>query len=143
MNAVDVREMVWVESVDTAQAVIEFGNQHGMTFKVLDRRDLLQQTERDEKYVYYPIDELPQGFHIPNEAHRRLEMVGSNFPIQQIIIADDLTKPATFGEVAKKVARVGMSIMAIATVLVFEAMLTDPKLIIVVDGQWISIAEWL
>jgi hypothetical protein len=122
---------------------MEFGQQCGMTFKVLERKGILTETERDERYVYYPIDELPQGFHIPNEAHRRLEMVGSNFPIQQIIIADDLTKPATFGEVAKKVARVGLSVMAIATVLVFEAMLTDPKLIVVVDGRWISIAEWL
>jgi hypothetical protein len=136
--------VVWVESQDKVQEVIDFGQQHGLTFKLLDRRGLLNQTERDEKYIYYPIDELPQGFHIPNEAHRRLEVVGSNFPIAQIIIADDLDEPASFGEVAKKVARVGLSVMAIVGAIALDVMLSDPKLIIVTpDGSWISIAEWL
>lgn len=142
MNTVEIRELIWVESRDTAQEVVEFGRQHGMTFKLVDRHD--------ERYVYYPIDELPQGFHIPNEAHRRLELVGSNFPIQGIIVADDREAPPTFGEVAKKVGKVALAAtgviataVAVVGVAVASAILYDPKLIIVIDGQWISIAEWL
>ena len=155
MDAVDVLELVWVEadeveSVDVAQ-VIEFGRRRGMTFKVIEgRQGILLETERDERFVYYPANELPQGFHIPHEADRRLDLVGINFPIQQIIIADDLRQPPTFGEVAQKTGRATLTVAgvvaaaaAVVAVAIAAAILYDPKLIVVINDRWISIAEWV
>lgn len=150
VDMVEQTGIVWVEARPATESVIEFGRKCGMTFKLIEGHEgLLTEPITDDKFAYFDISDAPD-FPIPEKARQRLFLVGTHYPIQQIIIADDLRKPKEFRETAEAAGKVALTaagiltlgVAVIATGLAY-CLLYDPKLIVVVDGKWISIAEWL
>ena len=146
---VDVRERT-----ELAMSVFRFGEQQGMTFKPQPYRGMLAQPFTDEEFLYRDARDMPPEFNMPLKAWRRFFAVYENYPVVQVVIAEEIEperewqKTIEAGKTAAKGAgivagAVGVGLLTILA-MVPMALMADPKLIVVLDdGSWLSIAEWV
>ena len=149
------RVAVVEEQTALAMSVLRFGEESDTPFKPIpEYRGALVETFTDDEFIYRDAREMPPDFNMPLEAWRIFFAVYENPAISphivQVVIADEL-EPNKEIDRAKDVAVGGVvaaigiaALLATAALAIAPLLLRDPKLIIVLDdGTWISICEWV
>lgn len=144
-------QLNWKVVTDEVSEVIEFGIRKKWFFRIMDEKGVIEKPILKSNWYYVPIE--ADCTIIPKEALDRLEAVKTQFHICQVIVGHEIVEaPEVQPEIEMPAIPwkgIGLVVGALALGLVYVLVsavscIADPCLIVVLeDGTWISICEWL
>ena len=140
---------------DEARHALAIGRKNRYWFRVLEETDVIPQPIYKNEWWYLPYE---PSINIPEKALKRAEILKSNMPIQQMIVAHEapllLCAPAPkkielpeIGSVVETVFKtIGVVFLVMFSLVGYAfttALTVDPALIVVLkDGTWVEVMRW-